>query len=187
MLNGSDSFNNYFDQLVAECNSRKIDYSIIDNGAFSIMQKTQILEGLLKGLDVYKYAKPEYSSLIMLKLRAGLEENIDLASKYDVISWGYRRIGLILDSLKDGFDITDYVDLSFDYWQMLEIYKAKKDGFDITHMLNSKLSAEALLLVRLGSMFGLDLSFVDNIYLSEKEIKHALFEQASDKDKKWFV
>ena len=57
----------------------KTYYGAISNYYFKIEQKEVIKAGVIRGIDVSWYARPEFDWLQMAQIRYGLENNVDVS------------------------------------------------------------------------------------------------------------
>jgi uncharacterized protein (DUF342 family) len=67
----------------------------------------QICEGLVDGLDVSVYAKPEYDWRQMQEIRIGLENRVDI-SWYSNAMYGWQQMREIRIGLEEGLDVSVY-------------------------------------------------------------------------------
>ena len=97
---------------------------------FDEEQKTEIIKGLEKNLDVSIYAKPEYTWQQMEEIRKGLKENLDI-SWYTNPDISARAMELIRWGLEDNLDVSLYAnkDYSFKYMREIrdELHRLKED------------------------------------------------------------
>ena len=84
------------------------------------LQMKEIRLGLESGIDVTKYADPQFDFDQMREIRTGLEDGLDV-SKYADPKFGFMEMGEIKYGLKKGIDITKYADPKFDWYQMSKI------------------------------------------------------------------
>ena len=118
-------------------------------------QLYEISEGLKSGVDISKYAKIEFSAIMMRVIRLALEEKLDISeidySKIDVdvaselhelmtininidkYKEGYssKQLYAIRDGYARGYDVSLFDDKKFSSEQMYAIIKGIKDGVDV--------------------------------------------------------
>ena len=140
---------------------------------FSKDQKEEIEEGLLAGVDVSVYAKPEFLAIQMHQIRLGLEKKLPVeiyASKeYDWFQMEEIRIGL-----EERLDVTYYAKPSIPFDVMRQIRIGLENGIDLSAGI--RFPAGVLRQLRIASCEGIDIrGYVRKGYEEEqlKEIRIA--------------
>jgi len=87
---------------------------------FDKQQKKLIIEGLQENLNVFLYAKKEYSWDQMAHLKAGLKANLDI-SIYANPDFNNFQMNEIRLGLQDGLDVSVYAKPEIDCGQMKKI------------------------------------------------------------------
>ena len=140
---------------------------------FSKDQKQEIEEGLLAGVDVRVYAKPEFLAIQMHQIRLGLEQKLPVeiyASKeYDWFQMEEIRLGL-----EERLDVNRYAKPSIPFDVMRQIRIGLENGIDLSAGI--RFPAGVLRQLRIASCEGIDIrGYVRNGYEEEqlKEIRIA--------------
>ena len=93
-------------------------------------QKTEIIKGLEKNLDVSIYVNPEYSWRQMKEIRKGLEQGLDI-SWYANSYLSHREMELIRWGLEDNLDVSLYANKGYSLKHMRdirsELHRLKED------------------------------------------------------------
>ena len=105
-----------------ECRNLTVDNLIKTEwfNQFDKKQKKLIIEGLQENLNVFLYAKKEYSWDQMAHLKAGLKKNLDI-SIYANPDFNNFQMNEIRLGLEQGLDVSVYAKPEFDCGQMKKI------------------------------------------------------------------
>ena len=105
-----------------ECRNLTVDNLIKTEwfNQFDKKQKKLIVEGLQENLNVFLYAKTEYSWGQMAHLKAGLKKNLDI-SIYANPEFNNFQMNEIRLGLQDGLDVSVYAKPEIDCGQMKKI------------------------------------------------------------------
>jgi uncharacterized protein len=115
----------------------KMDYSdYLNSSEFTQDQKQEIEKGILAGVDVSVFARPEYLAIQMLQIRIGLEEKLP---------------------------VEIYASDQYDWFQMEEIRKGLEHGIDIKKYAAPEIPFDVMCQLREGLEQGIDLSFAKKL------------------------
>ncbi len=146
----------------------------INSTEFTDDQKQEIEEGILSGVNVETYAKPEYLAIQMREIRLGLVEKLDV-SYYASPEYDWFQMEEIRRGLEDKIDVTKYADPGIAFDVMRQIREGLESGLDLSDKKN--LSAGVLKEYRLAATEGIDISkYIQAGYSEEQllEIRQAL-------------
>lgn len=151
-----------------------IDYDYMNSTEFTPDQKQEIEKGVLEGLNVGIYAKPEYLAIQMFQIRLGLEEKLAVES-YASPDFDWFQMEEIRLGLKSKIDTTKYAakDIPFDV--MRQIRKGLEQGIDLSG--NKNYPAGVLRQLRRATREGIDINkYIQEGYEEEQlnEIRIAL-------------
>lgn len=105
--------NNYLDNLnksVCEKKQKLKDYFL--GKGFNLGEVCLIVDGLLDGIDVTKYAHLSFSYDVMKVVKEGIKEGIDV-SEYALIGYGSGQLAYFIEVLKNGDLPKEIVALSY--------------------------------------------------------------------------
>ncbi len=113
------------------------DNDYLNSSEFTQDQKTEIEKGILDGLDVSVYAKPEFLAIQMFQIRLGMLDKLPV-EKYASTDYDWFQMEEIRLGLKSGVDISKYAspDVPFDI--MRQIRKGLEKGIDLSMGKNFK-------------------------------------------------
>jgi len=149
---------------LALCKKAGGDIAAIFNMNLDLKQLTEVRKGLVAGVDIYKYMKPEMPWVSMQEYRLELEQNVDL-TKYRQEGYNDDQLAQLRQGMADGIDITQYdnkaynaeqmnqlrigitnnipiiffSDLAYDYLQMEELRKGLEKQLDISHYASAEI------------------------------------------------
>lgn len=131
-----------------------MDSNYMDSSQFSQDQKQEIEKGILEGLDVSIYAKPEFLAIQMLQIRIGLEEKlpVDCYAKKD---YDWFQMEEIRKGLKSGVAINKYSSPDISFNVMRQIREGLEQGIDLSKY--KMLKAGVLKQLRLAAIQGINI------------------------------
>lgn len=151
-----------------------INYDYMNSTEFTSDQKQEIEKGVLEGLNVGIYARPEYLAIQMFQIRLGLEEKLNVES-YASPEFDWFQMEEIRLGLKNKLDITKYASKEISFDVMRQIRKGLEQGIDLS---DKKLYPAGIIRqLRLSIAGGLDIDkYIQAGYEEEqlKEIRVAL-------------
>ena len=112
-----------------------IDYDYMNSEEFSPDQKQEIEKGVLEGIDVGIYAKPEYLAIQMFQIRLGLEEKLPVES-YASPDFDWFQMEEIRLGLKSRIDTSKYASKDIPFDVMRQIRKGLEQGIDLSEKKN---------------------------------------------------
>lgn len=137
-----------------------------DATQFGADQIQEIEEGLLAGVDVELYAKPELLAIQMRQIRLGLADKLDV-SCYASPDYDWAQMEEIRKGLLGGLDVSKYVAASIPFDVMHQIRRGLEEGIDLSD--RRELEAGILRQLRLAATDGVDLSpYIDKGYTQEQ-------------------
>lgn len=146
----------------------------MNSAEFTPDQKQEIEKGMLEGIDVSVYAKPEYLAIQMFQIRLGLEDRLDVGS-YASPDYDWFQMEEIRKGLKHKVDITKYASSDIPFDVMRQIREGLEQGIDLSD--KKSYSAGVLRQLRLAMSNNVDIDkYISAGYEEEqlKEIRIAL-------------
>ena len=146
----------------------------MNSSEFTADQKQEIEEGILAGVHVETYAKPEFLAIQMREIRLGLQEKLPV-EYYASAEYDWFQMEEIRKGLENKVDVSKYADPSIPFDVMRQIREGLESGIDLSSQ--SQLPAGVLKQVKLATCDGIDLSkYIDEGYSEEQlgEIRVAL-------------
>ena len=135
-----------------------IDVSIYAKPEFDVDQMEQIQEGLEDGLDVSVYAKPEFDDLQMREIYRGLQEGLDV-SWYAKPEFYTAQMEQIREGLEHGVGVRVYAKPEFEPDQMQVILLGLEKGLDVNIYAKPELDSFQMEQICEGLEQGLDVSW----------------------------
>lgn len=130
------------------------DNDYLSSSEFTQDQKTEIEKGILDGLDVSVYAKPEFLAIQMFQIRLGMMEKLPV-EKYASTDYDWFQMEEIRLGLKDGVDISKYASPEVPFDVMRQIRKGLEKGIDLS--VGKGFKAGVLKQLRLALCHGVDI------------------------------
>jgi hypothetical protein len=120
---------------------RKIDPRMLSQMDFG--QKTQIINGINKGLDVSIYANPEFDANQMEVIKEGLQDGLDV-SYYADPRFDTEQMDVIRTGLANEFDVSLYANPELDDTKMFSILEGLNSGHDVSSYAKPEFSADQI-------------------------------------------
>lgn len=137
-----------------------------------------IRRGLEDGLDVSVYAKPEYNwdimHIIFVYMKNGHDYSLmlDHLSEYDEDVIDAISTLLEEDELPKGINIFKYINPSYDFDQLQQVYLGLLRGLDITKYNDPKFNSDQMYEIRLGLKEGLDVTKYAKSEINDQDMRN---------------
>jgi len=150
------------------------NYDYMSSDRFTPDQKQEIEKGILEGLNVDIYARPEFLAIQMFQIRLGMEQKLQV-ERYASVDYDWFQMEEIRRGLKSKIDVEKYAspDIPFDI--MRQIRLGLEQGIDLSQ--EEGYPAGVLRELRLATASGVDIrKYIKAGYDEEqlKEIRIAL-------------
>lgn len=128
---------------------------------FGPWQIEEIQKGLDAGIDVSRYANPEFDKRQMEEIRLGLQNGVDVTIYASSFFLGY-QMDVIRQGLEAGVDVAVYAKTEFNHLQMAQIMWGLRKGLDASVYARPEYSHRQMFEIRCGMRSRVDVSHYAN-------------------------
>lgn len=146
-----------------------LENNYLDSSEFTKDQKQEIELGILAGVDVSVYARPEFLAIQMYQIRTGLEDNLPV-KYYAKPEYDWFQMDEIKLGLESGVDVKKYASADIPFDVMRQIRLGLEDGIDLSAEKN--MAAGVLRQLRIATINGVDITKYVKLGYDEEQLKN---------------
>ena len=120
---------NEYERQLERCVALGCEEAFLRENGFDETQLAEIRKGLEEGIDIKRYANPEYPWFLMETIREGLLLHVPTDEYIKIYDW--QQLQEIIEGCRDGLEVSVYLNPELDASSMKEIRLSLAEGLPI--------------------------------------------------------